>query len=144
LLVPEEPEPPDDKTEQSIEQQSFMMGSQAAKGLPNSERDRIFTSSFWHTLFQLSGTQLCMSSSYDKWSASISIWKLSYVVSCILVHKMVPLVFSAEYWYNTSLHSALGRSPFEVLYGYTPKNFGLSAVDASNIPELDEWLQERS
>ena len=49
----------------------------------------------------------------------------------------------AEYWYNTSLHSALGRSSFEVLYRYTPKHFGLSAVDASNIPELDEWLQER-
>jgi hypothetical protein len=49
----------------------------------------------------------------------------------------------AEYWYNTSLHSTLGRSSFKVLYGYTPKHFGLFAVDASNIPELDEWLEER-
>lgn len=36
-------------------------------GLPTniiSNRDRIFTSTFWQALFQLSGTKLCMSSAY--------------------------------------------------------------------------------
>jgi len=36
-------------------------------GIPTSivsDRDKVFISSFWQTLFQLQGTQLCMSSSY--------------------------------------------------------------------------------
>jgi hypothetical protein len=48
----------------------------------------------------------------------------------------------AEYWYNTSMHSALGRSPFEVLYGYTPKLFGLSDAAVVKAPELAEWVRE--
>jgi hypothetical protein len=49
----------------------------------------------------------------------------------------------AEFWYNTSEHSATGRSPFEALYGYPPKHFGLSATEMVPVPELSVWLQER-
>jgi hypothetical protein len=50
----------------------------------------------------------------------------------------------AEYWYNTSSHSALGYSPFEVLYGFPPCHFGLDPTDAVSILELHTWLEERS
>lgn len=49
----------------------------------------------------------------------------------------------AEYWYNNCAHSAIGRSPFEALYGCSPKHFGISASDAVAVPELSVWLQDR-
>lgn len=49
----------------------------------------------------------------------------------------------AEYWYNTSFHSALGRSSFEVLYGCQPRHLGLDVTLASPVPELTEWLEAR-
>lgn len=42
-----------------------------------------------------------------------------------------------------SPHSPLGRSTFEVLYGFPPHHFGLDPADAMAIPELHNWLEER-
>lgn len=49
----------------------------------------------------------------------------------------------AEFWYNTNFHSALNKSPFEVLYGHGPWHFGVEGVDACAIPDLETWLKER-
>lgn len=49
----------------------------------------------------------------------------------------------AEFWYNTSPHSTLGKTPFEVLYGHTPRNFGIIDLASCPVPELSEWLQDR-
>jgi hypothetical protein len=48
-----------------------------------------------------------------------------------------------EFWYNTSFHSALNRSPFDVLYGHKPRYFGLSDMDACEVPDLKQWLVDR-
>lgn len=49
----------------------------------------------------------------------------------------------AEYWYNTTVHSTLGRTPFEVLYGHTPRYFGILVDIVVPQPELETWLKER-
>jgi hypothetical protein len=40
--------------------------------------------------------------------------------------KWLPL---AEFWYNTSFHSALNHTPFEVLYVHHPRQFGIQVGD---------------
>jgi len=49
----------------------------------------------------------------------------------------------AEFWYNPSWHSALDRSPFEALYGYSPQHFGIDAIDTCPSVELTEWLEDK-
>jgi hypothetical protein len=48
----------------------------------------------------------------------------------------------AEYWYNTSYHSSLGKSPFVVLYGHEPRHFGIDISQSCQNEELQNWLQE--
>jgi len=50
---------------------------------------------------------------------------------------------SAEFWYNTSSHSAIGCSPFEALYGYFPKSLGLSLPTSAHSPDVSSWLHDR-
>lgn len=49
----------------------------------------------------------------------------------------------AQFWYNTNPHSALNKSPFEVLYGHSPRHFGIEDVDSHPVTDLGEWLKER-
>jgi hypothetical protein len=49
----------------------------------------------------------------------------------------------AEFWYNTTIHSTLGKTPFEVLYGHTPRHMGIDVVDACEVPDLKQWLRDR-
>lgn len=58
--------------------------------------------------------------------------------------KWVQWVSLAEFWYNSSFHSSLGRSPFEVLYGFPPRHFGLVPPEATPVSDLRNWLEERS
>jgi len=77
-------------------------------------------------------------------SASINPWIHSYAVfvnACPA--KWSSWIALAEFWYNASPHSALGCSPFEALYGYLPRHFGISVLDDVVIPELSSWLQDR-
>jgi hypothetical protein len=49
----------------------------------------------------------------------------------------------AEYWYNTSVHTAHGVTPFQVMFGRLPLEFGTVQVDQCTVTDLAAWLRER-
>lgn len=132
--------------------EAYMQFIHKLHGLPQSlisDRDRIFTSTLWTTLFRLAGTQLRMSSSYhpqtdgqtERVNQCLETFLRCFVHTC--PSQWSKWLALAEYWYNTSFHSALGTTPFEVLYGHKPRYFGLSVNALCESLELSDWLQER-
>jgi hypothetical protein len=114
-----------------------------------SDRDRIFTSSLWQELFKLAGTQLRIGSAYhpqsddqtERVNQCLETYLRCFIHAC--PHKWNLWLSLAEFWYNTSFHSALGRSPFEVLYGRPPRHFGLATEDSVTDVDLATWLSNR-
>jgi hypothetical protein len=49
---------------------------------------------------------------------------------------------AAEFWYNTSHHSSIGRTPFEALYGYPPKHLAIQCLDSTST-DLTAFLQDK-
>jgi transposase InsO family protein len=92
-----------------------------------SDRDPVFTSAFWKELFKRAGTQLRISSSYhpqtdgqtERVNQCMEAYLHCFCHACPT--KWAEWLPLAEYWYNTNWHSALGKSPFEVLYGRSPR-----------------------
>jgi transposase InsO family protein len=132
--------------------QAFMSNIYKLHELPSviiSDRDLVFTSQFWQHLFRLTWIELKLSSSYhpqtdgqtERVNQCLETYLRCFPNACPTKWKdWLPV---AEYWYNTSLHSAFGRSPFEVLYGRQPRTLGISVNN--KIPaQVSDWLQERS
>jgi transposase InsO family protein len=114
-----------------------------------SDRDRIFTSSLWKELFALAGVQLQMSSSYhpqsdgqtERLNQTMETFLRCFVNAC--PSKWLHWLSLAEFWYNSCTHSALDMSPFEALYGYKPRHFGVEALQPVQSVELSVWMNEK-
>lgn len=105
----------------------FMDNIYKLHGLPKSiisDRDRIFTSKLWQLLFKLAGIQLRMISPYhpqtdgqtERVNQCMETFLRCFVHAC--PSHWIHWLSLAEFWYNTNTHSALGCTPFEVVYGY--------------------------
>jgi hypothetical protein len=122
-------------------------------GMPQvvvSDRGKVFTSTLWQELFKLTETTLNMSSAYhpqtDGQSERLNQCLETYL-SCMV--QAIPTQWAkwlalAEYWYNTTTHSAHGKPPFEVLYGYAPRHFGISVTSQCTTNDLEQWLKARA
>jgi hypothetical protein len=114
-----------------------------------SDQDRIFTSAFWQELFKLPDTTLNMSSSYhpqkdgqlEHLNQCLETYLRCMVYSCPT--KSANWISLAEFWYNSTFHSAHGMSPFQALYGHPPCHFGITVDDACVVSDLKQWLEER-
>nr|GFB72995.1 transposon Ty3-G Gag-Pol polyprotein [Tanacetum cinerariifolium] len=121
-------------------------------GIPSiivSDRDKVFISNFWQTLFKLHGTNLCMSSSYHPQTdgqTEVINRILEQYLRCFVSDKpkkWVDLLPWAEYTYNTSVHTSTKFSPFEVVYGRLPPKLVPYIPGTASVQEVDEYLQDR-
>lgn len=55
-------------------------------------------------------------------------------------HKWLSL---AQWWYNTSFHSAIKMNHFQALYGYPPPSRELSTQEASIVAAMEEMTPTR-
>ena len=113
-----------------------------------SDRDRIFTSTFWRELVRTMGTKLHYSTAYHPQTDGQS----ERVNQCLeqYLHCAVQdnprhwrrWIAMAEFWYNSSFHTALGCSPFKALYRTEP-NYGAmpNITIADTSPILDTALE---
>jgi hypothetical protein len=121
-------------------------------GMPTviiSDRDKIFTSNLWKDLFALAKVNLSLNSTYhpqlDDQSERVNQCVETYLRCFVssVPKQWISWLHLAEFWYNTSLHSSIGMSPFEALYGYHPRHFGLYTENSAVSGSVSQWLLDR-
>jgi hypothetical protein len=131
---------------------AFMETAQKLHGSPKiivSDRDPIFIGHFWTELFSCLGTQLAHSSSYHPQSdgqTEIVNKCLEGYLRCFVSDKQtqwfkwLPL---AEWWYNTSFHTATKMTPFMALYGYHPPSITSSLKEKSKVQAVEDHIKNQ-
>ena len=110
-------------------------------GIPKtiiSDRDKIFTSKFWRNLLQSMGIELHYSTAYHPQTDGQS----ERVNQCLEQYLRCAVqdnprhwrrwLSMAEFWYNSSFHTALQCSPFQALYHIAPNFGGMPNLTVSN------------
>lgn len=106
-----------------------------------SDRDRIFTSTMWKSIFKSFKVELRFSSAYhpqtDGQTERVNQCLETYLRCMIFSepHKWASWLSLAEFWYNTSFHTALNITPFQALYGVAPPQ--ISELSIPGPPDLD-------
>jgi hypothetical protein len=121
-------------------------------GMPQSlvsDRDPVFTSKFWQCVFRATGTQLRLSTANhpetDGQTKRVNQSIECYLRCFISAHpkQWSKWLSLCEFWYNTNWHSSLGKSPFEVIYGRSPRYFEITAMSTIASANVQQWLDAR-
>lgn len=122
-------------------------------GLPKSvvsDRDKVFTSTFWRELFKLQGVHLNMSTAYHPQSdgqSEVVNRCLENYLRCFAGQRpstWVKWISSAEYWHNTNPSSSTGFSPYQIVYGIPPPRLLSYVPKSANNIDVDEFLLDRA
>jgi hypothetical protein len=121
-------------------------------GFPNSivsDRDPVFTGHVWRDLFKLAGVQLRMSTAFHPQTdgqSEIVNKTIAMYLRCITGDRpraWLDWLPWAEYCYNTSYHSALRTTPFEVVYGRPPPALLPYTAGSAATESVDALLRDR-
>jgi hypothetical protein len=114
-----------------------------------SDRDPVFTGNVWRDLFKMAGVKLRMSTTFHPQTDDQS----EVVNKVIAMHlrcvtgdqpwAWVDWLSWAEYCYNTSFHTALQTTPFEVVYGRPPPPLLSYSLGTSRTEAADTLLRNR-
>jgi hypothetical protein len=142
---------------------AFFDGIAHLDGFPTSivsDRDPVFTGHVWRDLFSMAGIKLRMSTAFHPQTdgqSEVVNKVIAMYLRCVIGDRprsWVDWLSWAEYCYNTSLHTALRATPFEVVYGrppppilpYTPGSSKTETTDAllrsrdEMLAEVRQWL----
>ncbi|KAJ0555261.1 putative nucleotidyltransferase, Ribonuclease H [Helianthus annuus] len=114
-----------------------------------SDRDPIFMSLFWKEFLQLQGIDQALSTAYHPQSdgqTEVLNRCLETYLRCMTManpNSWSQWLSLAEWWYNSTWHSAIGMSPFKALYGVEPPTHLPYVKGSTPIDSLDIWLTQR-
>ncbi|KAK8942857.1 hypothetical protein KSP39_PZI008725 [Platanthera zijinensis] len=121
-------------------------------GLPASlvsDRGAVFLSQFWQELFRLLHVKLKLSTAYHPQTdgqTEVVNRCLENYLRCMCFErpkqwtKWLPL---AEWWYNTTFHSASKMTPYEVVYGQEPLLHSPYIEGSAALESVDRSLEAR-
>ena len=140
------------KTTDTAEQLATLMIDQVIKhhGIADeyrSDRDKIFTSTFWTQVFQKLGTSLRLATAYHH-QASGKVERViselrKYLAMYIKSHKEWEQELTvAEIAVNSTTSSATGCTPYELNYGFEPKSI-VDLIRPDQMPEINQQLKTK-
>ncbi|XP_058783964.1 uncharacterized protein LOC131658715 [Vicia villosa] len=113
-----------------------------------SDRDPLFLSNFWQEFHKIQGTMLKYSTAYhpetDGQTEVLNRSVETYLRCFASTHpgKWYKFLHLAEYWYNTSFHTAIQTTPFRALYGRDPPNIRDFVSGSVQDQSLEDTLQQ--
>ena len=130
----------------------FMREVVRLHGIPQaiiSDQDKVFMSHFWSELFKLQGSTLKRSTAYHPQSdgqSEVVNRCLETYLRCFASEQprtWFKWLAWAEYWYNTSTHSATRCTPFRALYGRDPPPLIRYERGSATVSSVEQLLEDR-
>ncbi|CAM8943805.1 unnamed protein product [Rhodiola kirilowii] len=115
-----------------------------------SDRNPIFMSKFWKALFKQQGTLLAHTTAYhpqgDGQTEVVNRSMEDYLRCFVSDHQRewVSLLPWAEYSYITTLHSSIGMTPYEAVYGHPPPSLLDHIPGDIVVGDIDDHVRDRA
>jgi transposase InsO family protein len=114
-----------------------------------SDRDPVFTSHFWKELFRLAGVTLLLSSAFHPQTdgqSEVTNRIITMYLRCLAGDRprsWLQWLPWAEFYYNSSFQTAIGVTPFQVVYGRPPPSLIQYETGLTKVAAVDVKLRDR-